>query len=112
MKLLGRGLETFFDEKRIKKSFVKENNNIEELYEKAKEFDIKGNYLMAFHYYMLVSNSNASNTIKAKALNNAAILLAEHEFESEAIEFLEKGFKIDPNNMEISENLKILRGSE
>lgn len=94
-KLLGRGLDNLFD------------NTIEDqFFDKALKDDENGNYLFAFHYYMKVVELNGK--LKAKALNNAAVILAENGFSSKAIELLKEALKIDSNNSEIKYNLNSL----
>ncbi|WGS65857.1 hypothetical protein [Marinitoga aeolica] len=94
MKTLGRGLNVFF--------------NSDNLFKKALELDEKGNIFYAFHYYMKAAESNEE--IKSKALNNAAVILAENGFEKEAIELLKKSLEANPDNKEAKENLEYLEG--
>jgi len=45
---------------------------------------------------------------KVKALNNAAIILAENGFTSRAIELLKKASEEDPSNRDVRRNLETL----
>lgn len=94
MKILGRGLNTFF--------------NSDNLFKKALEYDDNGNIFFAFHYYMKAAETNEE--IKSKALNNAAVILAENGYEKEAIELLKKSLEANPDNKEAKENLEYLEG--
>lgn len=92
MKILGRGLDTFF--------------NSDNLFKKALDLDEEGNVFYAFHYYMKAAESGEK--IKSKALNNAAVILAENGFEKEAIDLLKKALEANPENEEARENLEYL----
>ncbi|WP_448521528.1 hypothetical protein [Pseudothermotoga sp.] len=95
-KRLGRGLDLFLSEP-----------SEEQLFRSAVELEESGEWLMAFHLYMMVINMSGPH--KVKALNNAAAILAEHGFVDKAIEFLKEALSIDPSNEQIKENLKALK---
>ena len=98
-KALGRGLDSLLNFRDIEKFFTQ-----------ALEYDEKGMYLYAFYFYM--KTTEIPSPFTSKALNNAAVILAEHDFIDEAIELLTEALKYDPNNLEAQENLKILKGEE
>lgn len=95
-KRLGRGLEVFFNK----------NSMGNEIFLEALKADDEGDWLIAFHLYMKVAELNDLNS--SKALNNAAVILAEHGFIERAIEFLKKAIELDSYNEDAIENLKIL----
>jgi len=98
-KALGRGLDSLFN-----------FQSVEELFKKAVEHDEKGKFLHAFYLYMKVSE--IPSPFASKALNNAAVILAEHDFFTDAIELFKLALKYDPENREAQENLKVLKGDE
>lgn len=95
---MGRGLEVFFpDSERA-------------LFAKALEHDRRGEYFEAFHLYMEVAERRG--VLRIKALNNAAVILAEHGFVRRAIEILREALQEEPESREVAENLSILEGEE
>jgi len=93
---LGKGLEIFFSQK-----------HEESLFQKALTCDENGEYLDAFHLYMCVAEMMGK--LRSKALNNAAVILAEHGFLERAKELLRVAFSEDPENPDIRENLRLLQ---
>lgn len=91
---LGRGLGVFY------------RASEERLFKQALEADEKGEYIEAFHLYMKVAEMRGD--FKVKALNNAAIILAENGFTSRAIELLKKASEEDPSNRDVRRNLETL----
>ncbi len=94
---LGRGLDLLFDQEKV-----------DTLFKKALEYDEDGHFIQAFHLYMKVGEMLSPYT--AKALNNAAVILAEHNFIEDAVELLERALEYDPDNIEAKENLMTLKG--
>ena len=94
---LGRGLDLLFDQEKV-----------DALFKKALEYDENGHFIQAFHIYMKIGEMASPYT--AKALNNAAVILAEHDFIEDAIELLERALEYDPDNIEAKENLMTLKG--
>jgi Flp pilus assembly protein TadD len=81
--------------------------NMGPVHEEALRLDEAGNYLQAYHLYMRVAES-ASPSLAARALNNAAAILEERGFRSEALILLVGAEKLDRENREIRENLALL----
>uniref|UniRef100_A0A7V4TIH3 Tetratricopeptide repeat protein n=1 Tax=Candidatus Caldatribacterium saccharofermentans TaxID=1454753 RepID=A0A7V4TIH3_9BACT len=96
-KPLGRGLEVFFS-----------RDSEQALFQKALDHDRKGEVFEAFHLYMKVAEQRG--TLRAKALNNAAVILAEHGFVDRARALLREALQEDAGNREARENLSILEG--
>ena len=96
---LGRGLDLLFDQEKVG-----------DLFKVALKCDKEGNFIKAFHLYVKVGEIPSPYT--AKAFNNAAVILAEHNFAKDAIELLKKALDYDPDNMEAKENLMTLKGYE
>ncbi|MBC7218439.1 MAG: hypothetical protein H5U36_10010 [Candidatus Caldatribacterium sp.] len=96
-KPLGRGLEVFFS-----------RDSERAIFQKALEHDRKGEVFEAFHLYMKVAEQRG--TLRTKALNNAAVILAEHGFIKQAAELLREVLQEDADNAEARENLVILEG--
>ena len=94
---LGRGLDLLFDQEKI-----------DTLFRRALKYDEDGHFIQAFHLYMKIGEMPSPYT--AKALNNAAVILAEHDFVEDAIELLKRTLDYDPDNMEAKENLMNLKG--
>jgi Flp pilus assembly protein TadD len=92
---LGRGIQVFFSDgpERV-------------LFEQALDRDRKGDVFEAFHLYMKVVEYRGA--LRTRALNNAAVILAENGFVEKAVEFLRGVLQEDPNNKEARENLLLL----
>jgi len=93
---LGRGLGVFY------------RASEERLFKQALEADEKGEYIEAFHLYMKVAEMRGD--FKVKALNNAAVILAENGFTSRAVELLKEAAVEDPSNNDVKRNLETLEG--
>jgi len=85
----------------------------------AVEKDDRGEFLEAYHLYCLVIDMLEENVLTrhpelaslvSQALNNAAVILFEHNFAKQAREYLEKALKMDPNNQTARENLSLISG--
>ncbi|MEN3185119.1 MAG: hypothetical protein ABDK94_03375 [Atribacterota bacterium] len=94
---LGRGLRVFFSE-----------GSERTLFTQALECDRKGDVFGAFHLYMKVAELRGH--LRVEALNNAAVILAEHGFVSQAIGILREALWEDADNERVRENLSILEG--
>ncbi len=92
---LGRGIQVFFSDGPERR-----------LFEQALDCDRKGDVFEAFHLYMKVAECRG--TLRSKALNNAAVILAENGFVEKAIEFLREVLWEDPENRDARENLLLL----
>ncbi|MCD6449245.1 MAG: hypothetical protein J7L34_01890 [Thermotogaceae bacterium] len=95
-KALGKGLDIFFPQKYE-----------ESLFQKALACDENGEYIEAFHLYMCVAKMMGK--LRSKALNNAAVILAEKGFLKRAKELLQTAFSEDPENPDVRENLRLLQ---
>jgi len=94
-KALGRGIQVFFSDGPERM-----------LFEQALDCDRKGDVFEAFHLYMKVAG--CKGPLRAKALNNAAVILAENGFVEKAIKLFREVLWEDPDNKEARENLALL----
>lgn len=96
---LGRGLRVFFSD-----------DSERTLFAQALEYDRKGEVFEAFHLYMKVAELRGC--LRIKAMNNAAVILAEHGFVGQAINILREALREDADNREVRENLFVLEGKD